>query len=79
VALTAAQLEQVDRPVRLVWGSEDAFGGPDVGVRVARALPDAELEVVSGAGHVPWIGHPDEVAGAALPFLRTHASSTAER
>jgi pimeloyl-ACP methyl ester carboxylesterase len=74
VRLAAGDLAQVRQPVLLVWGSRDAFGGPQVGAEAARALPDARLEVLSGGGHVPWVGHPDDVAAAALPFLRDHAA-----
>lgn len=76
VRLTARDLTEVRQPVLLVWGARDAFGSPEVGAEMARTLPDARLRVVSEGGHVPWVGHPEEVSGAALAFLRDHAAKT---
>lgn len=73
VALTAEQLGQIRQPVQLIWGARDAFGGPRVGEEAARIVPHASLHIVPEAGHVPWVGHPREVASAAGPFLRKHA------
>jgi pimeloyl-ACP methyl ester carboxylesterase len=72
LALMADELAQVRQPVLLIWGSLDLFGGPRVGEEAARTLPHAELHVVPEAGHVPWVGHPQEVAAAVAPFLRRH-------
>lgn len=77
VALTAEQLAQIRQPVLLIWGERDAFGGSRVGEQVASIIPDAHLSVIPGGGHVPWIGHPEEVAAAALPFLRARAANAA--
>jgi pimeloyl-ACP methyl ester carboxylesterase len=74
VALEAEEIARVRPPVLLIWGTRDAFGDPAVGEEASRLLPDGRLHLVDGGGHVPWIGHPDEVAAAALPFLREHAA-----
>ena len=74
LALTAEQLAQIRQPVLLIWGSRDVFGGPSVGEEAARILPHAALHVVPEAGHVPWVGHPSEVASAAVPFLRRYGT-----
>ena len=76
VALTAEQLVRIRQPVLLVWGDHDAFGKPEIGEAAARLIPDAQLQVVAGGGHVPWVGHPREVAAAVLPFLRAHSPSS---
>lgn len=70
MVLTAQQLAQIRQPVLLIWGSRDAFGPPSVGEAAASMIPHATLHVVPEAGHVPWVGHPTEVAAAAVPFLR---------
>lgn len=77
VALTARQLAQIRQPVLLIWGARDVFGTPDVGEEAARIIPDAKLHVIPEGGHIPWIGHPGEVAAATIPFLRMHSSSIA--
>lgn len=73
VALPAGQLARIRQPVLLLWGSEDRFGGPGVAEEAARIIPRAELRVLDGAGHVPWLGQPAEVAAAARDFLHDHA------
>lgn len=74
VRLSREQLGQIRHPVLLIWGSRDAFGGPSVAEEAARLIPDGEICIVPGAGHIPWVGHPGEVAAAAVPFLRRHAA-----
>jgi proline iminopeptidase len=60
VADELAVAARVTVPVRLVHGAEDPR--PVDGVRVlAAALPDAELVVLDGAGHMPWHERPDEL------------------
>ncbi len=79
VALTAEQLAEIRQSVLLIWGARDVFGGPDVAERVADVIPDAELRIIPEGGHVPWVGHPDGVAQAAVPFLRVHGASGLSR
>lgn len=74
VSLSKEQLGRIRQPVLLIWGSRDAFGGPTEAQEAARLIPDSELCIVPGAGHVPWVGHPGEVTAAAVPFLRRHAA-----
>ena len=51
-----APLEAVTAPALVLWGERDPYLGPEWGVRVAGALGGrAELEVVPGAGHWPWL------------------------
>lgn len=62
-------LRAVASPTLFLWGERDPFGGPAVAHRVARSLPRAELEVLAGAGHAPWLDqlqHCADVAGAFL-------------
>jgi 2-hydroxy-6-oxonona-2,4-dienedioate hydrolase/4,5:9,10-diseco-3-hydroxy-5,9,17-trioxoandrosta-1(10),2-diene-4-oate hydrolase len=79
VALTAGQLAQVTQPVQLIWGENDPFGAPGVGEQAAAIIPDAELHVIPGAGHVPWVDHPEQVGTLASRFLhaRRHGRPTA--
>lgn len=66
-------------PAYLLWGEVDPFGGPEVGRRLAAALPSAELEVFPDAGHLPWLDDPDRSAeriGAFLGAARGAATGT---
>jgi pimeloyl-ACP methyl ester carboxylesterase len=63
VALAAAgeHLDALGMPALVVWGLQDPWLPPDLGVAYARALPHAELMEVSDAGHWPWLERPDLV------------------
>jgi len=60
-----ARLRQSGVPIRLIWGSDDAYFPPaTAGQRLADAL-GVELTVVPG-GHFLPLDNPDGVAGALL-------------
>lgn len=69
VRLTSADLARVRAPTKLVWGSEDPFGGLEVGRAVEACLPDAGLQAVEDAGHLPWVNHAAEVGRVVRAFL----------
>lgn len=43
--------------------------GLKMGIALAKALPDEELMVFAGAGHVPMLTHPTRVANTIRDFL----------
>lgn len=64
-----ASLATLDCPVLVLWGDEDPFFAVAVGERTADAIPDADLQVVTGTGHFVPEECPDEVAAAVGAFL----------
>ncbi len=46
------RLAQIDIPVRVVWGTEDAWIPPDLAEKLARLIPGASLQLIDGAGHL---------------------------
>jgi 2-hydroxy-6-oxonona-2,4-dienedioate hydrolase len=56
-------------PTLFLWGEDDTFGGLDVARRLVEAMPDARLEVMPGAGHLPWLDDADHAARVASRFL----------
>jgi 2-hydroxy-6-oxonona-2,4-dienedioate hydrolase len=62
-------LAAVATPTYLLWGEDDTFGGAEVARHLADALPDATLELLPGAGHLPWIDDPDHAARVVTTFL----------
>ena len=48
-------LTSIRAPTRLLWGENDPFGGEASARRLAARLPNAELELLAGAGHAPWL------------------------
>ncbi|WP_158058747.1 alpha/beta fold hydrolase [Halorussus halophilus] len=56
-------------PTRFVWGTEDYFWPPDVGEETVEAMPNAELVVLDGEGHVPWLEPNAAAEEAVVEFL----------
>jgi pimeloyl-ACP methyl ester carboxylesterase/uncharacterized membrane protein YbhN (UPF0104 family) len=62
-------IPSVQPPVLLLADPQDALVPVDTGRRLARALPDARLQLVPGAGHNLPRRAPDAVADAITAFL----------
>jgi pimeloyl-ACP methyl ester carboxylesterase len=58
-----------DVPTLVLWGEEDPYIPAKFAGRYADALGGADVRVLAGAGHWPWIGD-DAVADAVAEFLR---------
>jgi pimeloyl-[acyl-carrier protein] methyl ester esterase len=56
-------------PTLVVAGESDTLARPEAAAWLAQALPAAELLRVPGAGHVPFLSHPDAFRDALLRFL----------
>ena len=61
-------LPRVEAPTLVVWGENDRIVPVSAGERIAAAMPNARLEVVEGAGHLPHIENPEQV----IPLLKRH-------
>jgi len=62
-------LRRVDVPALVVWGRRDALLPPRLAERWGEALPRARVAVLAGAGHVPMVEAPAELARVLLDFL----------
>ncbi|MGA9661607.1 MAG: alpha/beta fold hydrolase [Pseudomonas alloputida] len=60
----SSHLHELQLPVLLLWGAEDAISPITVGKRLAQLIPDATLEVFPEAGHD--LGHTHAKAVARL-------------
>ncbi len=69
--LTRADLRRIRLPVLYVVGDRDIFVPLEHAVAIVRALPDARLLVLPGAGHVPQVEQAGVVNPAIAAFLRT--------
>lgn len=65
-------MPRVQAPTLVVWGENDRIIPVSAGERIADAMPNARLEVIGGAGHMPHIENPDAV----VPMLRQHLGLT---
>lgn len=62
-------LARVETPTYFLWGEDDAFGNSDVARNLVGAMPNAELELMPEAGHLPWLDDPDRAAAVVSRFL----------
>ena len=62
-------LRTIDVPVLVVVGERDALTGVRVADRFTETLPRAEVAVLPGAGHFPWVDEPDAFHDAVSAFL----------
>ena len=65
-------LPRVEVPTLVIWGENDRIIPTNAGERIAEAMPNARLEVIAGAGHLPHIEKPDQV----IPLLQQHLRLT---
>lgn len=54
------RLGEIDVPVYLQTGEKDAATPVEWAREIAGALPDAELEIIEGSGHFPFVEAPEE-------------------
>ena len=66
-------LATVQTPTLLVWGSEDQVVPVNTGELYAKALPNAQLEIVPGAGHVVEYEEPETVTRLIAEHVGSHA------
>ena len=57
-------LTDITVPTLVIHGSKDVIVPTDVGRDLAQGIPDAELMILEGVGHVPTMTRPQEVAAA---------------
>ncbi len=64
-------LHRITQPTLILHGEADALVPLEDAHRLAQSLPHARLTVLPGAGHVPTMTHPVEVAHAIAGFWGT--------
>lgn len=67
--LSAGTLANVPVPTHFIWGADDTFGGESTARWVVETMPDATLEILPDAGHLPWLDDAERVAEATHGFL----------
>lgn len=65
-----SDLPRITQPTLLIHGEADAVVPVDAAHRLAGMLPHAKLTVLPGAGHVPTMTHPLEVAREISNFFK---------
>jgi pimeloyl-ACP methyl ester carboxylesterase len=62
------RLSTVTVPVLVVWGVADRIIPPAHGRAYAAAIPNARLQLIEGAGHMPQFERPDELVNVLAQF-----------
>ena len=63
------RLGEVDVPVLVVWGEEDAWLDPSQADRLGEAIPDSRVKKMPGVGHFVPEDAPEELARKLSAFL----------
>jgi pimeloyl-ACP methyl ester carboxylesterase len=63
------ELRRLSVPTLMIWGDRDPVVPIEAARAAARLIPNARLEVLP-AGHVPQLGHPEQVAQLLTAFAR---------
>lgn len=66
---TCDRLHQITAPTLIVTGDADRTIPPENSAFLAKAIPQAELEIIPGAGHAFCFSHPDVTAALIADFL----------
>lgn len=66
----AAALRTRIRPALVVWGAQDPYVPASLAETQKQAFPAAEIHVLQGDGHWPFVDEPRRVAGLVIPFLK---------
>ena len=74
---TGAEIDAIGHPVRMLFGSADPSGTLDAWRQLVGRLPNGDLQVLEGAGHMPWWDDPASVGRSVREFLS--GSTTASR
>jgi pimeloyl-ACP methyl ester carboxylesterase len=67
--VTMADADEVRCPVLVIWGERDRLLPVEQGRRWADALPEAELQELTGVGHHPQFDEPERIAELILEFF----------
>ena len=72
-------LPRIAVPTLLIWGELDARSPLTVARQLEAAIPDADLVIIEGAGHVSHLERPEQVNDAIREFCRSHPAIVASR
>ena len=73
-----ARYAEITKPTLLLWGDDDLVTPLRYGRRLARVLPDAELEVYPDCGHIPMVEAANQTNRDLVRFLADDGTAAAE-
>jgi pimeloyl-ACP methyl ester carboxylesterase len=69
IVLTDAEIAGIAQPTLMVYGTADPGGSVDIWRQFTGRMPQGELEVVDGGGHLVWYNDPGRVGARVTQFL----------
>jgi pimeloyl-ACP methyl ester carboxylesterase len=69
-AQAASLRQRKDRPALVVWGADDPYVPASLAQTQRKAFPKAQIHVLDGDGHWPFVDEPARVQRLVIPFLR---------
>jgi pimeloyl-ACP methyl ester carboxylesterase len=66
------RLSAITVPTLVVWGESDRVVDPEYGRAYANAIPGAAFQLMAGAGHLPQMETPNELADVVWKFATVH-------
>lgn len=64
------RLARIENPTLVVWGESDRVVSPEYGRAYHEAIPGSRLQMISAAGHYPYLERPEEFARVVTEFLK---------
>lgn len=69
VLLPASLQSSIATPLFFLWGEQDPFGGAEIARSFVNHFPNAELQLMPGAGHAVWMDDAELAAETVRTFL----------
>ncbi len=66
----AARARGLDRPACVIWGAEDPYLPVEFAKKQKSVFPQAEIHILPGLGHWPFIDDPELVSGLVVAYLK---------
>jgi len=63
------RIHRIAAPTLLIWGESDGLCPPRYGEDFQALIPDARLETIQEAGHLPQVEQPEKLAELVMGFL----------
>ncbi|TAN74732.1 MAG: alpha/beta fold hydrolase, partial [Gallionella sp.] len=62
-------LPEIKQRTLVIGGERDTLTPPQAAQYLAEHLPDAQLAIIKGAAHAPFLSHPEEFIKLVVDFL----------
>ncbi len=64
------QLAKITQPTLMIFGKRDTLSRPKIARQMLPLLPNAQLEIIDGAGHAPFLSHNEHFTHLIEQFIK---------